>query len=120
MNKLGLFSGIGSLLLAAPAAFAQGTESYLSGTTKAPPYVLPGQMQQTPASAPVLFKVAGLRVRLWAPVPASYDSNANRNRAADPLWVGGRSAGSVDAGLRRRPTIRDSTGERPGGGLAPT
>ena len=38
-----------------------------------------------PQSLP-LFKIGGLPVRVYAPVPPPYNAAANRNFAANPVW----------------------------------
>ena len=88
MHRLGLLTVGASLLLAAPVADAQEAGTSMSGTAKAPPTVLPAQLQRVPAPPPVLFEIADQPFRLWAPVSVTYDSSANRSLAPDPLWVG--------------------------------
>jgi hypothetical protein len=47
------------------------------------PYNEPGSVSPTP-DRPYLFKLGSVPARLWAPVPAPYDSHANRNNNANP------------------------------------
>lgn len=56
-------------------------------TTEAPvPLANPaGTAQQ---SAP-LFTIAGVPVRVWAPIEPSYDPNMNRTAAQGPMWEAG-------------------------------
>ena len=74
-----------AVLLAAAGAYAQGPGPATGGTVEAPM-----AQPQAPAtinrSGPPLFWIGNLPVRLWAPVQPSYDQNANRNGAANPLW----------------------------------
>ncbi|HEX2941821.1 MAG TPA: hypothetical protein VHO91_12300 [Rhodopila sp.] len=59
----------------------------MSGRTTTEPFMRP-----TPPAPPpgprTLFKIGNLPVVLWAPVQPPYDSRANRNAAANPLWYG--------------------------------
>jgi hypothetical protein len=91
MKELGLCL-VGALLLAAPAAHAQAQRPRqgpnMTGTIHAPPYVLPGEPGPGAAQEPpALFTINGLPVRLSAPIEPAYDANANRNLAANPLWL---------------------------------
>jgi hypothetical protein len=91
MNRIALRVFAALPLLTAPAVYAQPRAPDITGRVQAPPYVLPGQIPagQGPGSlqeSPPLFRIGGLPVHLWAPVPPPYDSSANRNLAADPVW----------------------------------
>ncbi len=47
---------------------------------------LQGHAEANAPRALPLATVGGVEVYLWAPVEPSYDSHANRNFTADPLW----------------------------------
>jgi hypothetical protein len=49
------------------------------------PTVQPNPPAPIPELTP-LFRLGDVPVVVWAPVEPPYDSNANRNNAANPLW----------------------------------
>jgi hypothetical protein len=85
MNRIGCAT---ASLLAAALAVTQ---------TQTPPesLVVPRRLYSAPAPRvypPPLPRrvgeIAGIPVRIWAPVEPSYSQLADRNRAADPMWTG--------------------------------
>ena len=71
-------------MLAATVAFAQTQPPQISDTMQL--QVLPEQV--TPKAAevpPAIGTIAGVPVRVWAPVVEPYDQHANRNGAANPI-----------------------------------
>jgi hypothetical protein len=78
-------------LLAATAAYAQAQVPQVGGAVRAPQapalYTLPGAIiapggGQLP---PIVGNVGEVPVRVWAPVPPPYDTEADRNGAANPF-----------------------------------
>jgi hypothetical protein len=67
-----------------PQSAQQGRQTPNPSQTLITPYVQPGPVSPTP-DRPYLFKLGSVPARLWAPVPAPYDSHANRNNNANPL-----------------------------------
>jgi hypothetical protein len=77
-------------LLAATAAFAQTRAPQVNGRVQAPqaqPYTLPGAITPPAASQlpPAVGRVGTQPVRVWAPVLPPYDTEADRNGAANPF-----------------------------------
>ncbi|HEY1930903.1 MAG TPA: hypothetical protein VGG99_02735 [Acetobacteraceae bacterium] len=85
MMRIGGFVFGATVMAAASAAYAQAPGPAASGTVQAP-FVPPESPATINRSPPVLFWIANLPVRMWAPVEPSYDDRANRNGAANPLW----------------------------------
>jgi len=52
--------------------------------TMVAPYTQPAPV--IPPFRRFLFSIGNLPVGVWAPVQPPYDSRANRNNAANPLW----------------------------------
>ncbi|HQT76784.1 MAG TPA: hypothetical protein PLD10_06990 [Rhodopila sp.] len=57
----------------------------VSGRTATQPFMRPTPPAPPPGPRP-LFTIGNLPVVLWAPIQPPYDSRANRNNAANPLW----------------------------------
>ena len=41
------------------------------------------------AQSPALFTIGGMNVRVWAPMEPHYNTEADRDPAAEPLWGAG-------------------------------
>lgn len=93
MKTLGAAVLGASVLMLATGAFAQPQRSVQGQNPKAATVHKVEQTQAiqgndtsgTQQSTP-LFTLGNVGVHLWAPVEPSYNANANRNLAADPLW----------------------------------
>jgi hypothetical protein len=78
-------------LLAATTAYAQAQVPQVGGAVRAPqaqaPYTLPGEIVPPEGSQlpPIVGQIGGAPVRVWAPVLAPYDTEADRNGAANPF-----------------------------------
>lgn len=72
-------------------AHAQGSRQ---ATPTANETIVSPTMHPNPLPAPEpkpLFKLGNMPVGVWAPVEPPYDSTANRNNAANPLWYAATS-----------------------------
>jgi hypothetical protein len=78
-----------ALMLAAVGS-AQAQKSNAPGASQAGRSLsLEGNAQDSVSQSHTLFQIGGVGVHLWSPVEPPYDSHANRNFAADPLWEAG-------------------------------
>jgi len=74
------------LLATASPSYAQKPR-VLNARQVGPTQSLQGSTEgSVPQSQPLIMIGAGVGVHLWAPVQPPYDTHANRNFAADPLW----------------------------------
>ena len=71
-------------MLAATVGFAQTQPPQINDTMQL--QVLPEQVTpKTGQMPPAIGMIAGVPVRVWAPVEEPYDQQANRNGAANPI-----------------------------------
>jgi hypothetical protein len=92
MKSIGAIAFGTVVAMAASTAYAQGTSATLSSTThatQAPYFFSPGVEQSGRQSSAPLFTIGGFGVHVWAPVEQPYNTDADRNVAADPIWAAG-------------------------------
>jgi hypothetical protein len=88
MARTSLLALIG--ILAAGAASAQQTQATIGAVAAASPPGFGGDIgtlgpQQAPSQPRPFFRIFGLPIGVWAPVPAPYNVAANRNLASRPI-----------------------------------
>jgi hypothetical protein len=87
MTRIGtVFLGALPLLLAT-AAYAQAPAPQLGGTVQTPGLV-PEETAPADNGRQPLFSIGNLPVSVWAPVELPYNTLADRNAAANPIWPG--------------------------------
>jgi hypothetical protein len=87
MTKVGAML-LGALpLLLATAAYAQGPAPQAGGTVQTPALV-PGEVAPPNNGPQPLFSIGNVPVSVWAPTEPTYNTQANRSAADNPLWPG--------------------------------
>ncbi len=88
MKTIGAVMLGASVLLLAAASPSYAQNSKLSNARQeSPTQSLQGGTERSlPQSQPLFIIGKDVGVHLWAPVQPHYDTHANRNFAADPLW----------------------------------
>jgi hypothetical protein len=87
MTKVGAML-LGALpLLLATAAYAQAPGSQVGGTVQTYPYV-PSETAPPNNGREPLFSIGNVPVSVWAPTEPTYNTQADRSAADNPLWPG--------------------------------
>jgi hypothetical protein len=90
MNTVGVVVLGASALMLATLPFARAENPKVLNTRQTvATQSLGGNAEGTVPQSHPLFTVGGVEVHLWTPVAPPYDSHANRNFAANPLWEAG-------------------------------
>jgi hypothetical protein len=91
MNRIGAIV-LGALIVTPVSVQAQTADAPgLRQTSNADSGTLP--IETSPPRSHPLVVLGQVGVHAWAPVQPSYNADAGRNRAADPLWEADRSPG---------------------------
>jgi hypothetical protein len=79
-----------SALMVATIVSAQAQGPAVPNTSQTTAAPVPAQNPQGTVQQSVpLFTIAGVPVRVWAPIEPSYDPNMNRTAAEGPMWDAG-------------------------------
>jgi hypothetical protein len=92
MKRLGAIAFGAVVAVATTAAYGQEPNAtWLSTTpTARAPYYYPDNVElSSRQSATPLFTIGGFEGHIWAPVKPPYNTEADRNLAADPMWQAG-------------------------------
>ncbi|HET6234741.1 MAG TPA: hypothetical protein VFE41_07220 [Acetobacteraceae bacterium] len=92
MNRLSAIAFGAVVAVATTAAYGQEPSATVLSTTPAAraPYYYPDNVElSSRQSATPLFTIGGFAGQIWAPVKPPYNTEADRNLAADPMWDAG-------------------------------
>jgi hypothetical protein len=96
MNTAGVL--ILGTFVAVMATACSGPEQTLASSTEQQIGASSSSVVREASGSPLLFEIGGLPVHVWAPVQPGYNTEANRNLAADPLWGPNWSASTESVG----------------------
>ncbi|HTW72894.1 MAG TPA: hypothetical protein VME47_23660 [Acetobacteraceae bacterium] len=83
MRQYGLLAILALPLLGMSAAQAQSPAA--GGTVLSPEVPAPFETPSVPAEPPAVFSIGNVPVRVWSPVPAPYNTAADRTGADNPI-----------------------------------